>query len=181
MSVEESKLSNILDFFKNSANFAVLYEFIVKTPTRPEKLSLRLLDWFVTNYSKQHSIVLNILRFNRIVNFFVWLEYQNALDSNGGKEHFDPFGRGKNNGKTLELEYEPGKCIRTTLSQLCFFQWAIKNKITDYVKENIDAIYLDMETRNKKNTTGKKHKLSVSVSQTLGIHNVQMAVRFPTV
>lgn len=182
MTGELSKMEKLIDFFKYKYNLVILQEFITKSNDKKEKLSLRLLDWFVTNYAKQYGTIYDIKKLNgKSEKFFVWIEYQAELDSDR-KESFDPFGRGKSKGKAIELEYEEGKTLHTTLAQLSFFRWAIKYGVIDYVRAHLDHIYEDMcqrgsSTKNK-SIDGKKRKLSVSVSKTLGKHNVCMSVAF---
>lgn len=171
---EQVKMTNIISFFKNRCNLEILQEFISKENKKTkDKLSLRLVDWFVTNYAKQFGVIYDIRRPNgKIIKFFVWIEYQSWLDSEG-KSKFDPFRRGKNSGKLIDLEYEEGKTLQTTLAQLNFFRWAIKNGIIDYVRNHTNEIYQDMCNRgsnSKKTANGKKRQLSVSVSKTLGKH-----------
>jgi len=181
ITAESSKMEKLIDFFKYKYNLEILQEFITKSTDKKEKLSLRLLDWFVTNYAKQYGVIYDIKKINgRTDKFFVWIEYQAELDSDS-KKSFDPFGRGKSKGMTIALEYENGT-IDTTLAQLTFFRWAIKYGIIDYVREHINEIYDDMCARSSssknKPADGKKRKLSVSVSKTLGTHNVCMSVSF---
>lgn len=185
MTREASKMENLLNFFSAKYNLDILQEFTskdIKQEKKRDKMSLRLIDWFVINYAKQHGIIYDIKRLTgRVDKFFVWMEYQSALDSEG-KEHFDPFRRGKNEGKIIELEYAAGQTLKTTLAQLNFFKWAIKNGVIDYVRNHTEEIYNDMCTRGSAADTtdkgAKKRKLSVSVSKTLGMHNVTMAVSF---
>ena len=175
MTAEESKMEKILEFFKYTYNFEILEEFIAKD-NKKDKLSLRLIDWFVTNYAKHYGVVYDIKKANgSIQEIWVWLEYHSELSSEG-KAHFDPFRRGKKQGKIIELEYETGKTLETTLAQLNFFRWAIKNGVIDYVRKFVDEIYDDMCQRGSisknKNNLGKKHQLSINVSKTLGCHKI---------
>lgn len=183
---EASKMESLLDFFSHKYNLDILQEFIskeTKNEKKRDKMSLRLIDWFVINYAKQYGVIYDIKRLSgRVDKFFVWVEYQSALDSEG-KEHFDPFRRGKHDGKIIELEYAVGQTLQTTLAQLNFFKWAIKNGVIDYIRNHTEEIYNDMCARSSSAETivdkgNKKRKLSVSVSKTLGMHNVTMSVSF---
>lgn len=178
MTGEESRMANLIEFFKHRYNLDILQEF-KNRDSKKDKLSLRILDWFVTNYAKQRGVIYQIKKGRKMENFMVWISYDSTLSSEG-KENFDPFCRGKKQGKIIELEYEQGKIIKTTLAQLNFFKWAIKYGVIDYVKKNLDSIYEDMQKRSSTNKTakGKKQQLSVSVSKTLGHHDVQMTVSF---
>lgn len=183
MTAEESKMQRLIDFFKYRYNLEILLEFIQKEQKR-NKLSLRLIDWFVTNYAKQYGTIYDIRKSNgHIDKFFVWYEYQAEAGSEK-KRYFDPFRRGRKNGKIIELEYEQGKTLETTIGQLSFFRWAIKNKVIDYVRKNVDEIYNDMCKRGtcakKKIDIKKRQQLSISVSKTLGLHKMTMSVEVDT-
>jgi len=180
MTSEESKMTSLIKFFRQKYNLDILLEFVEKNKKR-NKLSLRLIDWFVTNYSKQYGTSYKIKKTNgRIVNFVVWEEYQTESSSDG-KGYFDPFRRGKKDGKLIELEYPLGK-LETTIGQLTFFRWVIKNGVIDYVREHVEEIYEDMCQRGSNakcrigTKNGKRKQLSVSMSRTLGQHKVTVNV-----
>jgi hypothetical protein len=86
---------------------------------------LRLLVWFITNYSKTYNsdYVLNKER------FVVYTNYKSLLKS-FQKKNFDPFQR----GNRIYFNYEGDNYFETTVGQLNFFRWAIKNNIIEYVK-----------------------------------------------
>ncbi len=84
--------------------------------------------------------------------------------------------RKKRSKKTINLEYGESKYLKTSVAQLNFFRWAIKNGVIDYLKKHLDEIYNDMKKRNKKHTKKTKKPLSISVSKTLGVHKVRLKV-----
>jgi len=51
MSAEESKMDKLMKFFRYRYHLDILREFI-SPENRRNKLSLRLVNWFVTNYAK---------------------------------------------------------------------------------------------------------------------------------
>lgn len=118
------------------------------------KISLRLLDWFVTRYAKQKKVCYDIDG----EPFHVYISYKAQLKAYK-KRYFDPFRRRKkfyysyNNNKKKE--------IITTIGQLNFFKWAIEYKILDYVKKNYDMLVKSMIT-NK--TPPKPPSTTVTVS-----------------
>ena len=193
ISKEESMIGKLLDFFKIGVNFDILYELIKNEKSRKNKMSLRLINWFVTNYAKHYTIcyknnlnTMNIINLNTIAslfipvqtNFLVWIEYEKELASEG-KEYFDAFRRGAHIGKLIELEFSSEKKLQTTIAQLNFFRWAIRNNVINYVAQNVNLIYKDMIDRNSniknrvQNPDGsiKKRQLSVCISKKLGHHN----------
>lgn len=109
-------------------------------------ISLRLLDWFVSNYSKEYNICYQISINNIVGSFCVYSEYKNQLNGYG-KKYFDPFCR-KNK---IVCVYEDNVNIEFTSSigQLNFFQWAIQNQIINYVQNHITEIEFDMKTRSR--------------------------------
>jgi hypothetical protein len=177
---ESSMMPSLLEFFGRKYNFDLLQEFINSNKNRSNKLSIGLLDWFNVNYSQEYGIEYIIRRGTTDRIFYVWQSYNAALHGYG-KALFDPFARGSKKGHTVTIS-NGDIDISTTLCQLNYFMWAIKNGIIDYVRTNIDAIYDDMIVRSnrggKKQVGEKKKKLSVSASKTLGYHDIKMVIKF---
>jgi hypothetical protein len=105
------------------------------------RISLRLVDWFVTNYSKKYYTVFWINQ----ERFKVYNDYKLKLKSYS-KRRFDPFCR----WERISIPYfgHEKQVIETTLGQLNFFKWAIENKILEYIETNYEDIERDMNTRN---------------------------------
>jgi len=129
-------------------------------------LSLRLIDWFVTNYSKKY----NVSYMSEGKHVIVYLAYKSHLKAYS-KKMFDPFCRWKRI-KFNECE--------TTVGQLNFFEWAIQDGVLDYIEANHSNIQLDMETRLRepKTDTKKRHELSSSATKSLKQHDVRVTVKF---
>lgn len=190
MSKEESMIGNLLSFFKTDKHFDILYELIKNEKSRKNKLSLRLIYWFVTNYAKHYttSYILEKKYINIITPktevFLVWIEYEKELASEG-KEYFDIFRRGAHVGKLIEVEFTKDKKLQTTVAQLNFFRWAIRKDIITFVRQNVDIIYKDMIERSSslknrvQNPDGsiKKRQLSDCISKKLGCHNLSLAIK----
>ena len=82
-------LTNLLDFYKDEQILTSVFQMI----TGKSKISLRIIDWFVTNYSKQHFIQFPVKTASGVVQRFkVYNEYRQYLDSYK-KIQFDPFCR----------------------------------------------------------------------------------------
>jgi hypothetical protein len=94
------------------------------------KISLRIVDWFVTNFSKKYYTVYEIAN-NRdeSTRFKVYNDYKLKLKAYS-KRRFDPFCR----WERITVPYDNEKFMETTIGQLNFFKWAIENKIVDYIK-----------------------------------------------
>lgn len=125
-------------------------------------VSLRLLDWFVTNYSKQNGTGYFIN--NGTEYFNANISYKAQLKSYK-KVYFDPFRR----TKRFNYKYDnrdPTKKLETTLGQLNFFKWAMSYGIIDYVEANFDDINSSM-IENKKLAKKNKRKNSIDTYSTV--------------
>ena len=167
------------------------------------KISLRVIDWFVTNYSKKYNISYFIDTINNRIltdddtyqalnckQFIVYIDYKLQLKGYS-KRQFDPFCR----RSRINFQYEKDKSFVTTIGQLNFFRWIINNKILDYVGENLKYIDSDMNTCYKKQytiqknlkienqksaskTRRKRQELSISATKSLNKSNVKVVVSF---
>ena len=146
------------------------------------KISLRILDWFVTNYSKKYNTSYMIdVRRNK--SFSVYIAYKSQLKGYQ-KKQFDPFCR----RERIKFIVHGGKEVITTVGQLNFFRWAIENKILKYIQEHYDEIEKDMneslkEMYKKKNDAEKdkrrkRRQLSVSAIKTVNKNNTSIVVSF---
>ena len=149
-SPEDLYMEKIRRFYHDESNMALFKNIIAgQTP-----ISLRVLDWFVTNYSKKHVTIYDNLNIDgRLVKFFVYKDYKNQL-KNFKKKWFDPFCRRE---RINILDHE-GNRIETTIGQLNFFMWAIQKGVIRYVTENLASIDHDMKqsigASNKKGVGG---------------------------
>jgi hypothetical protein len=130
-------------------------------------ISLRIMDWFVTNYSKKHYTVYDLVgsatatAATRPKRFKVYVDYKLKLRAYS-KKRFDPFCR----WDRINVPHKNGTTyIQTTLGQLNFFKWAIENEVLRYIQENYTAIETDMNIRN--NTTRKLAKSHQTSSATI--------------
>ena len=160
-------------------------------------LSLRLIDWFVTNFAKKNFTVYSIPAKNRcstvyngeenMERFKVFNSYKLELKAYS-KIRFDPFSR----RERIMIPYADDTFLETTIGQLNFFKWAIDNMVLEYIEENYDAIEADMNSRNsisKKNveesgettdnkTRKKREELSVSACKSIKKEVVKIVVKF---
>jgi hypothetical protein len=149
----------------------VKFESAKNILTGKSNISLRLLDWLVTNYAKKHNISFITADGRHVI---VYLAYKNNLDAYS-KKMFDPFGRGKH------IQF---RGMETTVGQLNFFQWVLQDEILDYLEKNYDDVQKDMDehstTIRMKDENGrrKRHELSRSATKTVCRHDVTVSVSF---
>ena len=137
-------LKGLTDFFWDNKNIEIVLSII----NGQSNISLRILDWFVTNYSKKNKIKYNIIDENNNNSLFVvHVEYKSQLKAYN-KKLFDPFCR----RSRIEFKYNNNKLIITTIGQLNFFRWAIKNQLISYVTNHIDLIDNDITQSRKKSS-----------------------------
>lgn len=154
LSKDEVLLNSLYEFYKKDSNMTKILPIV----TGNSELSLRVLDYFVTNYSKLHDIKIKL---SDGINVNIYQDYKNKLKSYN-KRFFDPFCRinKKNMTNKIAFKYSKDKFIITTIGQLNFFRWAITNKIIDYVVLNHKVINDEMNMINKINKKSTKDKLS---------------------
>lgn len=131
-------------------------------------VSLRIIDWFVTNYAKKYNSAF-VSSSNKYV--IVYLAYKSHLKAYS-KRMFDPFCRSK------RIHF---KGLETTVGQLNFFEWIISDNILDFLEKNRDIVHQDMETRiqeSKDSTKQKRSELSLSATNSITKHDHPVKVSF---
>lgn len=95
------------------------------------ELSLRLIDWFVTNYCRKHFIGYPL----NGKEFLVYVSYKSQLKAYS-KQYFDP------NCRRERIMFQiPGfEPFMTTVGKLNFFRWAIETKLLEYIEVNYEKI-----------------------------------------
>lgn len=169
-SKEEILLNNLTKYFYNNK----LFENIIPIITGNSNISLRTIDWFVTNYSYRHNIIYTIKNNSDLKNFNVYICYKNQLKAYN-KRFFDPFCRiNKNNIiKTIIFKYNENNYIKTTIGQINFFKWVLENDILNYIIDNYNNIYNDMKIKKIK----KKNNIDIQnicnpITTTINFSNI---------
>ena len=153
-------------------------------------LSLRLLDWYVTNYSKKHNTFYTLNSGEgKPCHFFVFLNYKSQLKAYS-KKQFDPFCR----RNRIRFFYNDKDYLITTIGQLNFFRWAINYNVLDYVEEHRKIIEIDMNQAIKQaygnkrsstsedssdsstSSTGRKKRQELSESATKKVNKTKVKV-----
>jgi hypothetical protein len=171
-------LNNLLLFYQTNNNMDKMLGII----NGESRISLRIIDWFATNYAKKFYTVYQMEgTTNR---FKVYNDYKLKLKAYS-KKRFDPFCR----WDRITIPYKEDSHIQTTIGQLNFFKWAIENNVIDYIEQNYLSIEKDMNNRNStskvrindKNlnkTRKKREELSISASKSIKKEKVEIVVNF---
>ncbi len=173
-------MQSLIIFFKERKNL----DKVIPIITGKSNISLRILDWFVTNFSKKNNINYTVNYDNKkkgTKNFIVYLDYKAQLKAYS-KKLFDPFCRRE---RISFIDHDNNELI-TTVGQLNFFRWAIDNKIIEFITENFDDIEQDMNIslrnlyKKKEGDTQrrKRTELSISATKTVNKHNISIEVNF---
>ena len=175
-------LNNLIDFYHQNNNL----ERMLKIITGESKISLRIVDWFATNYAKKFYTLYSFTDIhNNVKRFKVYIDYKLKLKAYS-KKNFDPFCR----WDRISMPYKNGTCIETTIGQLNFFKWALENKVVDFIEENYETIEKDMNNRNSTSkrkeqivnentkTRKKREELSISATKSIKKEEVEIVVQF---
>ena len=173
-------LANLMHYYNANDNL----ERMLKIINGDVNISLRIVDWFTTNYAKKYYTVYELPTGNR---FKVYNDYKLKLRSYS-KKNFDPFCR----WERISIPYKNETHLQTTIGQLNFFKWAFENNIVDYIETNYAAIEKDMNNRNstskRKLVSGgaagtlkvrkMREELSISASKTVKKEDVEIVIKF---
>ena len=158
------------------------------------RISLRSIDWFITNYSKKNNSYYIIYEdrvgdpsFDDVENKYrnnmnVFHSYKSQLKAYS-KRRFDPFCR----RNRLLFNMDEEHSVETTIGQLNFFKWAISNLIIDYIDLYKCEIESDMNTSlklmkansdQKSGSRKKRQELSLSATRGLKKNHVSIEISF---
>ena len=178
--------NKLLSFYKDTTNLNTFLEIILQK----SRLSLRSIDWFVTNYSKK-----NVISYSLNGTFFFPFKAYKAQLKAYSKKFCNPFCRRNRIKfdyknfvfKPAEQKIDHEDYVLTTTGQLNFFKFAIENKIIDYAIQNINEIEKDMNNTLKERSIEKKfvkveslkrRELSKPGNNSICISEVKAIIRF---
>jgi hypothetical protein len=168
---QELVITSLQRFYSNRDDLEEIIELLKGT----SDVSLRLIDWFVTNYAKTHSTSY-ILRGQEVV---VYMDYKNQLKAYS-KKLFDPFCR----RERISFQVPGHESFLTTVGKLNFFRWAIEKDILNYIKGHQPEIEKEMNTAmrelNKQRNTSVSTTSTVQTASTASTRK-RSTVREPTV
>ena len=129
-------MTNLMKFYEENNNLDKMLRII----NGESPISLRIIDWFATNYAKKFFTVYEVGMNRR---FKVYVDYKLKLKAYS-KRRFDPFCR----WDRITIPYSNGTFIQTTIGQLNFFKWALENGVVAYIEAHYGTIEDDMNARN---------------------------------
>lgn len=140
---QELLLTNLRRFYSEKAHMDKLLPIL----TGASPISLRLVDWFVTNYARNNQTIYLLHREEPQPNelptyFLVFPHYKSQLKA-FSKKQFDPFCR----RERIQFCYDGIHVLETTLGQLNFFRWAILYGVLDYIEGHLELIEKDMNEK----------------------------------
>lgn len=150
---------SLSNFYNNKSNINKILPII--NPSNNNRVSLRLIDWFVTNYSKKNNTIISKKKDNNVIHFNVYLSYRSQLKA-FSKQLFDSFRR----RDRITFFYDVEKSIETTIGQLNMFRWILQNDILEYIQNNLEDIEADMIKTQKDNQNKRDENLKVKAVQT---------------
>jgi|TARA_Y100001958_G_C21212035_1_gene537673 hypothetical protein len=173
-------LNNLIQYYNDKEKLSKMLGII----NGESYISLRIVDWFATNYAKKYYTVYSL---DNNIRFKVYLDYKLKLKAYS-KKRFDPFCR----WDRITIPKDESSSIQTTIGQLNFFRWAMENKVIDYIEQNYKTIEGDMNARNstsknkaslpssasQKKTRKKREELSNSAVKSIHKENVDVTVLF---
>jgi len=172
-------LSSLTDYYNNNEKNKYVLKDIIEGK---HKLSLRIIEWIVTQYSKSNNVyywIDNNSKDEKIYDYYpnenghiykkinLYTDYRAQLKSYS-KFNFDSFRR--HNRITFFIDIEKQITIETTVGQLNFFKWIFKNNVIEYALINYDDIYSKMIINNTKNKIEKKKTMITNSNDIIKTH-----------
>jgi hypothetical protein len=128
---QELIVNSLQRFYAGRADIAEIVTLLQGT----SEISLRVIDWFVTNYAKAHSTAYML----NGQEFLVYRDYKSQLKAYS-KKLFDPFCR----RERIYFQVPNHAPFLTTVAKLNFFRWAIEKDILTYIKQHQESIEKEM-------------------------------------
>ena len=166
-------LNNLKDYYEKNGHENL--KKMLDVLNGQSSISLRIIDWFVTNYAKQQFTVYFLSSGTR---FKVYTSYKLQLKAYS-KKRFDPFCR----WQKIDFPYG-SKFVVTTIGQLNFFKWILENEILPYIVENFKDIEDDMNSRNStvkpktEKNRKKREELSISAAKSIKKEDIEISLTF---
>lgn len=153
---QDQVVSWLQEFYSEPGHLEKLLPILKGTST----ISLRLVDYFVTNYAKKMNT--SFTQAGR--HFLVYFNYKRELNAYS-KRLFDPFCR----RERILFQARDMEPFQTTVGQLNFFRWFIEKEILEFLTEHREIVEKDMNTTlkihySRSNTASSASSTSNSLS-----------------
>jgi hypothetical protein len=160
----ELLVSSLQKFYTTLEDF----DSVVQTMQGNGSYSLRLIDVFVTNYSKKYNTTYML----NGQEFVVYLNYKSQTKAYS-KKLFDPFRR----HECILFQAGSREPFITTVGQLNFFRWAHEKGVLKYIEEHVEDIRREeKESRRQngstQNSTASESSVASSASGVSGASTV---------
>ena len=132
---KEYYMNKINEYYNNLDDEII--KKIINIVERKSNISLRLIEWFITKY----SINITSLNNNKNNDDYIPISILNSYHIKTKlyqKKYFDLFRR--YDVFIYKFKNRDDLQMKTTISQLNFFQWLIENNIYNYIEEHIDEL-----------------------------------------
>ena len=126
----ELLLKNLMAFYQEDNNLKKMLDII----NGESKISLRIVDWFATNYAKKMFSVYNIQKHGMTQRFKVYCDYKLKLKAYS-KKRFDPFCR----WDRISIPYGNSGNTYKQLSAIELLN-ALENNVVKYIEEHFEEI-----------------------------------------
>ena len=135
-------------------------------------LSLRIIDWFVTKYSRKNFVRYPLNGHE----FLVYLSYKGQLKAYS-KQYFDPNCR----RERIMFTIPNNEAFMTTIGKLNFFRWALESNILEYMEAHEEDIRKGYNEYLKETVQTQKRNKSETLSSTTSdeaepLNNTKIAV-----
>lgn len=140
---QELIVHSLQRFYAQRTDIAEILPILLGTSA----LSLRLIDWFVTNYAKTH----NTAYIFEGQEFLVYTNYKSQLKAYS-KKLFDPFCR----RERIYFQMPGQSSFLTTVGKLNFFRWALEKGVLDYLRLNATTVEAEMNSQMRENAKIRK-------------------------
>jgi len=151
---DEVLLISVLEWYNEDYDNVVQFMNIVK---RKNGMSLRVIDWLVTNFSKSYAVTIETKGIPRDLN----RDYQKNLSAYN-KRNMDPFARRNKIVVTIMHDNSTEEKRSTTVGQLNFFRWFGRNKVAEYLVKNRHLVECHMKDTDPKRKCPRKIKKIIS-------------------
>lgn len=153
---------SVLEFFADETRWSAVRSYISPRPEEESRVSLRLIDYFVTNYARKFlcdaSGAINGASSGAPGAANVYQSVQSALRGLN-KKRMDPFCRRHAEKDQVEI-----RGVHTNVAQLSFFRWALINGVLRYIEQHAEEIRADMKATHYESSFSTRTQASAPIN-----------------